>query len=97
VELVLVRNFSDNGKDEFTVRIRAHAQKITKQNGAVASADDDVVPFEEYWTFGRRDGKWKLKECLPPAGGARMILEENVDEGSSAQQMEWYYSQERAV
>jgi hypothetical protein len=35
------------------------------------------------------DGTWKLKEVLPPAGGEKLITEENVDEDSSAGQMQW--------
>ena len=30
-ELILVRNFSDRAKDEFTVRISAHAQRIVRK------------------------------------------------------------------
>jgi hypothetical protein len=37
-----------------------------------------------------------LKEVLPPARGRRMVTQENVDEDSSAGQMEWYYHQTRA-
>jgi len=29
-ELILVRNFTDSSKDEFTVRIDAHAQKMVR-------------------------------------------------------------------
>jgi hypothetical protein len=33
---------------------------------------------------------------LPPAGGEKLIAEENVDEDSSAGQMQWYYRKTRA-
>ncbi len=53
--------------------------------------------FVEYWTFGRLDDRWKLKEVLPPGRGKKMVAEENVDEESSAGQIEWYYRQSRAT
>ena len=96
VELILVRNFTDPAKDEFTVRISAHAQKIVRKGRQILSGQQYVTPFEEYWTFGRLNGAWKLKEVLPPARGEKLIAEENVDEDSSAGQMQWYYRQTRA-
>jgi predicted lipid-binding transport protein (Tim44 family)/uncharacterized membrane protein YgcG len=95
-ELILVRNFTDPGRDEFTVRISAHAQKFIRKGSQILSGQQYVTPFEEYWTFGRRDGAWKLKEVLPPARGEKLIAEENVDEESGAGQMQWYYRQPRA-
>ena len=95
-ELILVRNFSLQHKDEFTVRIDAHAQKIVRKGETVFSEQEYVTPFEEFWTFGRRLGEWKLKEVLPPARGRRVAEEENVDEDSSSGQIEWYYRQTRA-
>ena len=96
-DLVLIRNFRDNTKDEFTVRISAHAQKIVQKNGEVVSEQEYVTPFEEYWTFGRLDGQWKLKGVQPPAVGQAMVGQENVDEDSSRAQLEWYYQHPRAV
>ncbi len=97
VELVLVRNFSDNTQDEFVTRISAHAQRIVTQNGAVLHGDEYVSPWEEYWTFGRLDDKWKLKEVLPPGSGERLIKSENIDEDSSKPQLQWYYQHKRAT
>lgn len=96
-ELILIRNYTDPLKDEFTVRISAHAQKIERKGQMVLSEQQYVTPFEEYWTFGRLDKVWKLKEVLPSARGEKMVNEENVDEGSSAGQMQWYYREKRAV
>jgi predicted lipid-binding transport protein (Tim44 family) len=96
-ELILVRNYADPAKDEFTVRISAHAQKIERKGQTVLKEQLYVTPFEEYWTFGRRDKAWKLKEVLPPARGVKLMAEENVDEDSSAEQMQWYYREKRAV
>jgi len=96
-ELILVRNFTDPAKDEFTVRISAHAQKIERKGQTVLKEQPYVTPFEEYWTFGRRDNEWNLKEVLPPSRGAKRMAEENVDEDSSAEQMQWYYREKRAV
>jgi predicted lipid-binding transport protein (Tim44 family) len=95
-ELILIRNYTDPAKDEFTVRISAHAQKILRKGATILSQQEYVTPFEEYWTFGRQDKVWKLKEVLPPSRGEKMIAEENVDEDSNAQQMQWYYRQTRA-
>ena len=96
VEIVLVRNYRDRAKDEFTVRISAHAQKIVRKGGRTQSEDRYVTPFEDYWTFGRLDEQWKLKEVLPPAEGKKRISEENVDEDTTAGQLQWYYRQTRA-
>ena len=96
VELLLVRNFADNAKDEFTVRISAHAQKTLARGGVTLVEDPYVAPFEEYWTFGRLDGQWKLKEVLPAAKGQRMAAAENVDQDSSAGQLQWFYQHKRA-
>jgi len=95
-ELVLVRNFQDPAKDEFTARISAHAQKVVRKGEVVLSQDQYVTPFDEYWTFGRLDGMWKLKEVVPPARAGELIREENVDEESTPGQLQWYYTQSRA-
>jgi len=95
-ELILVRNCTDSSKDEFTVRIDAHAQKMVRRGDRMFSEQKVVTPFEEYWSFGRLDDRWKLKEVLPPGRGKKMVTEENVDEESSAGQTEWYYRQSRA-
>jgi predicted lipid-binding transport protein (Tim44 family) len=97
VELVLIRNYADNNCDEFTARISAHAQSIARQNGVVKNEDEYVTPFVQYWTFGRRDQQWKLKDTLPEAQGEGLIGQENIDEDSSAQQLQWYYTQTRAM
>ena len=95
-EIILVRNFTDNSKDEYTVRVSAHAQKIFYEGDKLRDQQEYVTPFEEYWTFGRLENQWKLKEVLPPAAGKKMIKVENLDEESSAGQMRWYYRQSRA-
>jgi predicted lipid-binding transport protein (Tim44 family) len=95
-ELILVRNFADPTKDEFTARISAHAQRIVHKEDQIRSEQQYVTAFEEYWTFGRLDNQWKLKEVLPPALGKKKLAEENVDEDSSQSQLQWYYRQTRA-
>jgi predicted lipid-binding transport protein (Tim44 family) len=95
-EMILVRNYPEQSKDEFTVRVDAHAQKVVRKGDRTMSQQQYVTPFEEYWTFGRLDGQWKLKEVLPPSRGKKMVGMENVDEESSAGQLEWYYRQTRA-
>ena len=96
-DLALVRNFTDNSKDEYLARVYAHAQRIVKRRGEVVHKDEDVVPFDEYLTFGRLDGQWKLKEVMPPAGGAGAVAQENLDEDSSLLQLRWYYTKKRAL
>ncbi len=61
------------------------------------TAQEYVSPFDEYWTFGRLDGKWKLKEVELPAAGKRRVVRENLDEDSSPEQLEWYYQHPRAT
>jgi hypothetical protein len=94
---MLVRNFADNTRDEFMVRISAHAQRVVRKGDRITSHQEYVTPFEEYWTFGRLDSRWKLKEVLPPGRGKKMMAQENVDEESGPGQMQWYYRQPRAV
>jgi len=96
-DLALVRNFTDNSRDEYLARVYAHAQRIVKRRGEVVHKDEDVVPFDEYLTFGRLDGQWKLKEVMPPAGGAGAVAQENLDEDSSLLQLRWYYTKKRAL
>lgn len=96
VELILVRNFADNSKDEFLVRISAHSQRISRKGDRIMSQQEDVTPFEEYWTFGRLNNQWRLKEVLPPGRGMKMVTQENVDEESGPGQLQWYYRQTRA-
>lgn len=95
VELLLVRNYADNARDEYTVRISAHAQQIVRKGEKVISQETYVTPFEEYWTFGRLDNQWKLKEILPPGQGQKEIATENIDEDSTPDQLRWYYSKPR--
>jgi predicted lipid-binding transport protein (Tim44 family) len=96
VELVLVRNYADNARDEYTVRISAHAQRILRRRGVVESQDGDVRPWEEFWTFGRLDRAWKLKEVLPAEQGREHVRQENLDQDTSADQLQWYYTKSRA-
>jgi hypothetical protein len=97
VDIVLVRNYADNGRDEFTARVAAHAQKIEKEGGQITRSDEYVTPFERYLTFQRQGGLWKLKEMLPPAKAQSAVAAENVDEESSPEQVQWYYTKDRAL
>jgi hypothetical protein len=82
VELVLVRNRPRHDADEFVARVRAHAQKIIRMNGQMASDDGTVQVFEVYAVFGCRDDRWKLKEVVQPATGRRFVADENIDESA---------------
>lgn len=97
VELVLVRNFADNSQDEYMARIRAHAQKIMKAAGSVVRQDDDVTAYEQFLTFGRLDGRWKLKEVVLPHEAEGVVEQENIDQEATKQQIEWYYQHRRLV
>jgi predicted lipid-binding transport protein (Tim44 family) len=97
VEIILVRNFADDGKDEFTTRITAHAQLIVRKGGTDVCRQEYVTAFEEYWTFARLVDQWMLREVEPPAEGEQRIRAENLDQDSTLSQLEWYYTQPRAV
>ena len=97
IDILLVRNRANTEDDEFTVRIRAHAQKTVSRLGTTLSRDDDVTPFEECWTLGRRDGTWKLKEVLPLSAETSRIRQENLDDDTSPEMVQWYYTKSRAT
>jgi hypothetical protein len=97
VEIVHVDNRDDRALDNFTARISAHAQVIIARNGAELRHDPDVRAWVEYWTFARVDNSWALREILPATEGQDTVARENIDEGSSTQMLEWYYSKTRAT
>jgi predicted lipid-binding transport protein (Tim44 family) len=97
VELVHVNNRDDRQLDEFTALVSAHAQVIVTRAGRVEYRDPDVRPLQDYWTFGRADSRWILREILPTADGVGVLRKENVDEGSSPEMLEWFYSKPRAT
>ncbi|HWA25894.1 MAG TPA: TIM44-like domain-containing protein [Lacunisphaera sp.] len=97
VEIIHVNNRHERGLDEFTARISAHAQVIARRDGAVQHQDEFVKPWVEYWTLGRNDRIWELREILPAEKGPAMLALENTDEGSSTEMLQWYYSKERAT
>ncbi len=95
-ELIHVRNYDDRSRDEYTVRIDAHAQQVVRKGDRTEREQPYVTPFEEFWTFGRLDEQWKLKEVVSASQAKQMIGTENIDEDSSAGQLDWYYRQTRA-
>ena len=97
VDLLLVRNRRDNTQDEFLVRISAHAQQTATRGGQAVFQQAYVTPFEQYLTFGRIDGGWKLKAVESPARGLESVAQENIDEDSTPEQVQWYYKHTRAV
>ncbi|SVB95230.1 uncharacterized protein METZ01_LOCUS248084, partial [marine metagenome] len=96
-ELVLIRNFNDDEKDEYVVRIRAHAQKKIWRGDRIWHEDPDVEAWEEYWVFGSHEDQWKLKEMLFDGRGEALWDQENFDEGTGQQMLDWYYSKDRAA
>jgi predicted lipid-binding transport protein (Tim44 family) len=97
VALILVRNYNDKARNEFTARISAQAQQVVRRSRQVASEQPCITPFEQYWTFGRLEDRWKLKEVEPPGKGLEIVRQENVDEGVPAEQLEWYYQHPRVM
>ncbi len=96
IDILLVRNRTNADDDEFTVRVRSHAQKTISRGGTIVSRDDDVTPTEECWTLGHRDSTWKLKEILPASDESARIRQENLDEEMSPEMVQWYYTKSRA-
>jgi predicted lipid-binding transport protein (Tim44 family) len=97
VELVHINNRDDRRLDEFTALVSAHAQIVVTRAGRVEYRDPDVRTIQDYWTFGRGDARWVLREILPAADGASLLHQENVDEGSSPEMLAWFYSKPRAT
>ena len=95
-ELIHVRNYKEPDRDEYTVRIDAHAQQVVKKGDQTVREQPYVTPFEEFWTFGRLDEQWKLKEVVSVSKARQMIDTENIDEDSNDGQLDWYYRQNRA-
>ena len=59
--------------------------------------DPDVEAWEEYWVFGSHEDQWKLKEMLFDGKGEALWDQENFDEGTGQQMLDWYYSKDRAA
>ncbi|MBI1974074.1 Hint domain-containing protein, partial [Candidatus Micrarchaeota archaeon] len=100
VKIILVRNHADKRKNEFVAWVSAHAQDVivNDKNGAIIRGDDDVYPFEEFWTFSwAPDNTWKLKEITQVRQGSKILSEDNFDEESTPEQMKWYYEHDRAL
>jgi len=99
VEIVLVKNYSDRAKDEFTAWISGQAQSVVvdAKSEEKISGDDYVRDFEEYWTFMRVGDFWLLKSIDTGFSSQNYVSEENVDEGTSKEMLNWYYTKERAT
>ncbi|PIS47384.1 MAG: hypothetical protein COT17_03660, partial [Elusimicrobia bacterium CG08_land_8_20_14_0_20_51_18] len=95
VDIVLVNNKASGGEDEFVARISAHAQKKMIKENMVLHDDGYVTAFTEYWTFGKGEKNWKLKEILARAAGENALDSANKDADSSPMQLEWYYTKKR--
>ncbi|MBS0632430.1 MAG: Hint domain-containing protein [Verrucomicrobia bacterium] len=97
VEVVHVNNRNDRALDTFTARISSHALTIVTRGATELRHDEYVQVTVEFWTFARDGARWVLQEILPAASGEAAVARENVDEGTSAQMLEWYYSKPRAT
>lgn len=99
VEIVLVRNFNDRTRDEFVAWVSGQAQNVLvdERTERVVSGDSYVRDFEEYWTFVREGSAWKLSSIDGSMAGAGKVSQENVDEGTSKDMLQWYYTKDRAL
>lgn len=99
VEIVLVKNYYDNKKDEFTAWVSGQAQTVTvnETNNSIVSGDSYVADFEEFWTFQRDGEVWKLRDIEKGLAAKDYVTMQNLDEGSNPDLMDWYYKQDRAV
>ena len=70
---------------------------VDEKSGEAVSGDSYVRDFEEYWTFVREGGEWKLAAIDDSMAGAGKVREENVDEGTSKDMLQWYYTKDRAL
>ena len=77
--------------------IHARAQRRFFKGTAIPHEDPDVTTWEEYWVLGNQGGVWKLKEMLTDAQQEGLWDQENVDEDTSQQMLDWYYSKDRAL
>ncbi len=99
VEIVLVRNYYDNRKDEFTAWVSGQAQTVLvdEKSERIISGDTHVKDYEDFWTFKRGTDGWILQSIERGFRSAQIVEEENFDEGSGKFLMEWYYKQDRAL
>ncbi len=99
VQIVLVHNYDDLLKNEFTAWISGQAQTVVAdaKSGTIMSGDDEVRDFDEYWTFARKVDGWVLVDMQAGLKAGDFIGQKNVDASVSPSMLEWYYKQERAV
>ena len=98
VELDLVRNFADKTRDEFVARVLAgHAPEGPVRAGPGQPGRSQASAFEQYLTLGRLYTRSELKEVLSAEAGQAAVKEENLDQDSSPDQVQWYYQHKRAV
>ena len=77
--------------------LQPDAQVIVKRGRKILQKQPDVPPWEEYWAFGRDGDRWKLKEIFPDEQGNALWDQENFDEDTTPQMLDWYYSKSRAI
>jgi len=99
VEIALVRNFYNKKKDEFTAWVSGQAQEVVidEKTERTLSGDSYVKDFEEFWTFKRDGDNWLLKAMDKGFKAEEFMKQENIDEGSGKDLMEWYYKKDRTV
>jgi predicted lipid-binding transport protein (Tim44 family) len=95
VEIALVLNRANNERDEYLARVACHAQRVSVGGGG--PSDPDVRRFTSFLKFRRAGDRFKLAAVLPPGEGDRTAAEENVDEESTQDQLQWYYTKERTI
>ena len=82
VEYMGLVNRADDADDRVTVRICASQRDIVKDRaGAVIKRNEsnsEIVAVAEYWTLGKRDGRWILLSIEQDAEGAHHLDAEIV-------------------
>ncbi|MFZ2955368.1 MAG: TIM44-like domain-containing protein [Candidatus Ozemobacteraceae bacterium] len=88
VDMVHV-NWTDKVEDRsFSVLISARAKDyyIDDRSRAFIRGDSTSQPFQEFWTFQSRSGRWLLRE-IEQVGDCNILREPNVVEGISEEEM----------
>jgi hypothetical protein len=78
VEVIAVCHVADGADGLFTARILAEVQNVMRRDGEVIREDPEISPLEQFWTFGHRDGQWRLKGVLTPAQGRQLLAQDEA-------------------
>jgi len=78
IEIIDIKNYKDDEKDEFTVGIDVSASDETlDEDGNVVSSREPI--FYEFWTFERENNEWLLREINEKRNEPK-FLKPNINE-----------------